>query len=107
MTVKSELRWVHRLAIDLNTGDCWAVDRSRLRNQSVLYKFSASGKEKLALSGFTDLQAVAVNPFNSRAFVIEGAPAKLIQISPDGRRLSTLSFSGYLVDLAVEYVQEP
>lgn len=107
MTVKSELRWVHRLAIDFRTGDCWAVDRSRFRNQSVLYKFSASGQEKLALSGFTDLQAVAVNPFNSRAFVIEGATAKLIQISSDGRRLSTLSFSGYLVDLAIEYVQEP
>ncbi|MDQ7062763.1 MAG: hypothetical protein Q9P90_00825, partial [candidate division KSB1 bacterium] len=105
-TVRSGLELAKRLALNYRTGECWAVDRSRFRNQSTLYKFSAAGQEVFALSGFTDLQAVAVNQFNSHAFVVEGATARLIQISPTGQRISTLQLSGHLIDLAIENLQD-
>ncbi len=105
-TVRSELALAKRLALNYRTGECWAVDRSRFRDQSTLYKFSATGQEVLALPGFTDLQAVAVNQFNNHAFVVEGATARLIQISPTGQRISTLQLNGHLIDLTIENLQD-
>lgn len=91
-----------RIAVDEQSGDAWVVDWLNIFGDSRIVKVSSQGQIMLERSGFFNIRAVVVNPFNGHCFAAEAGQRRLLQFSPTGELLSTVATRGGLIDLAIE-----
>jgi hypothetical protein len=77
--------YARKVALNQNTGECWAIDWSPSFAQSKVVKFSSDGSRLFVLEGFSSPSALSVNVFDGSCFVTEPQLSRLTHVSATGQ----------------------
>lgn len=94
--------YASRLAINQNTGECWAVDLGANIQQGKLIKFSESGAARFVVDGFYSPAGLSINVFDGSCFITEPQLSRMTHVSASGQIINRASNFSRPIDVDVE-----
>lgn len=95
-------KFLARVAVNENTGECWATDWLERFGNSNIIKLSSDGQIEFSLGGFAEPKSISVNFFNGHCFVAEPEIREFIELNEVGQIISATRTRGAFSKIVVE-----